>query len=91
MKQKLIVKYISIIVILSSFMGSFHHHNDLKQHNDCKICTLQHNINDIDTPVDVSYLTLFSLRSEATVTELQSLHTQKYLSTFSARAPPLSS
>ena len=89
MKQNFAVKYISIIVMLASFMGSFHHHNDLKQHNDCKICTIQHNVTDIDIPVDVSYLTLFSIQAEATIARLTNLQPQATHFTFSARAPPL--
>jgi len=89
MKQKLLIRYISIIVILASFMGSFHHHNDLKQHNDCKICTIQQNVTDIDTPVDVSYLTLLTLVSEATLATLPSFQLEKQNFTFSVRAPPL--
>ena len=89
MKQKLLLRYISIIVILASFMGSIHHHNDLKQHNDCKICTIQHNVSDIDTPIDVNYLTLLSIVSEATLSTLSSFQLEKQDFSFSARAPPL--
>jgi len=88
MKQNFVVKYISIIVILASFMGSFHHHNDLKQHNDCQICTIQHNVTDIDTPADVSYLTLFTIVLEATLASLPNFQIEKQNLTFSARAPP---
>ena len=89
MKQNFVVKYISIIVMLASFMGSFHHHNDLKQHNDCKICTIQHNVTDIDTPADVTYLTLFTIHSEATIARLINFQVEENHFTFSARAPPL--
>ena len=89
MKKKLLVRYLSFIVIVTLSLGFFHHHNDIQDHNDCDICVLQQNITDIDTPIDVNYLTLFSIPSEATITSLQSLQTQEYHSTFSARAPPL--
>ena len=89
MKQKFVVKYISIIVILASFMGSLHHHNDLKPHNDCQICTIQHNVTDIDTPIDVSYLTLFSIHSEATISTVANLQQEATYFTSLARAPPL--
>ena len=89
MKQKLIVKYISIIFIVATFMGSMHHHNDMQEHSDCQICTIQHNVEDIDTPTDVSYLTLFAIISEATLSSLQKLLTHKKHLCFSARAPPL--
>jgi hypothetical protein len=88
MKQKLIIKYISIIFIFATFIGSMHHHNDLQEHNDCKICTIQHNIINIDTPTAVCYLTLFTTQSEATVVNLKKFQIQSKHFTFSARAPP---
>ena len=89
MKQKLLVKYISIIFVIATFMGSFHHHDDLQEHSNCQICIVSHNVADIDTPTDVSYLTLFSNPSEATLSSLESLQTQHNQLFFSARAPPL--
>jgi len=89
MREKLIVRYISIIFIIATFMGSLHHHDDLRTHSDCQICSIQHNVADIDTPIDVSYLTLFSATSEATFVSLENLQTKKQQLTFSARAPPL--
>jgi len=88
MKKKLLRKYISIIFIFATLLGIFHNHNDLKEHNDCKVCTVQHNMTDIDTPVDVCYITLFSTISEATIVALTKLQTQKKHFTFGARAPP---
>ena len=88
MKQKLIVKYISIIFILATFMGSFHYHNDIQEHTDCQICTVQHNVSDIDTPADVNYLTLLSIKSESILTCLDTFSIQKRFFHFSARAPP---
>ena len=41
---KVLKKYFSVIFLLSIFLGSFHHHNDLKIHNDCPIYVLQTNI-----------------------------------------------
>ena len=70
-------------------MGSMHHHNDMQSHSDCQICTIQNNVTDIDTPSDVNYLVLFSTISEATLSSLENLQTEKKHFTFSARAPPL--
>jgi len=88
MKQNLVVKYISIIFLIATFMSSMHYHNDMHEHNDCKICTVQHNVADIDTPTDVNYLSFFTKISETTFLDFQNLQTQKIDLTFSARAPP---
>ncbi len=89
MKQKFIVKYISLIFVIAIFMGAFHHHNDMQEHSDCQICTIQNNLIDIDTPNTVSYLTSFSIQSEAVVANLKNFQLQEKILTFSARAPPL--
>jgi len=89
MKQTLIVKYISIIFVIATFMGSLHHHGDLQEHNDCQICTVQNNIIDIDTPNEVTYLSLFRIENEAIVSKLSNSKSQQKYLTFSARAPPL--
>lgn len=69
-------------------MGVFHQHHDLKLHNDCQICTIQSNIANADTPVDVIYLRKIDIYSEATVTGLSKLHSSKIHLSRNARAPP---
>ena len=91
MKQKLIVKYISIIFILATFMGFLHHHNDIQEHNDCKMCTIQNNLTNIDTPVEVSYLTSIFTPSESLPNPLPSFEKKRLISTNTARAPPITS
>jgi len=89
MKKKLIIKYISIIFVIATFVGSLHQHNDFQEHNDCQICTISHNVSDINTPTDINYLTLFTVLSEATLANLPNLQIEKHFFTFSARAPPV--
>jgi len=87
--MKFIRQYISALFIVAMSMGIFHHHNDLKQHNDCQICTISHNLTDIDTPIVVSYLTTLTLQSESITAKLSDLHQKKVTSTLKSRAPPL--
>jgi len=82
-------KYLSIVFIVATLMGVLHHHNDLKQHNDCKICTVQSSLAHADTPVDVVYLTRLDLFSESIVTKLTDLHSKLQKNSLNARAPPL--
>ncbi len=81
-------KYLSIFFILATFMGVFHHHDDLKQHNDCQICTIQSNISNADTPTQTVYLTQIEQLSESVLTKLESFENSKIISTLKARAPP---
>jgi len=81
-------KYLSIIFIIATFIGVFHHHSDLKQHNDCKICTIQSSIANADTPVDVVYITNLDLFYDSIVSPLQNLHVKKISYQLQARAPP---
>ena len=69
-------------------MGVFHHHNDLKQHPDCKICMLQSSIANADTPVDVVYISQLDIPSESIIVKLTNLHSKKITNFFNARAPP---
>ena len=81
-------KYLTIIFITATFMGVFHHHNDLKQHNDCKICIIQSNLAQVDTPVEVQYLTSLELLNESIATAHISLHVKQVHNYFQVRAPP---
>ena len=74
--------------MLATLLGAMHHHNDLKQYNDCQICTIQSNIVNADTPVDVVYLTQLDIYSESIVAEFENLHAQKFTIHFFSRAPP---
>lgn len=69
-------------------MGVFHHHHDLKQHNDCQICAIQSSISDADTPVGVVNLSRLDIKSESIVVELNTLHSKKIPNFLNARAPP---
>jgi len=81
-------KYLSIIFIVATFVAVFHHHDDLKLHSDCQICTIQSNISNIDTPIDVIYLSHVEQYSEKTPDKLFNLHENQEKSTLQARAPP---
>ncbi len=89
MIHRFLKKYLSIIFLLASFMGVFHHHNDLKQHNDCKICMVQSSLAHADTPVAVHYLTKLELSTESILTPLVSLHVRQVFNFIQARAPPV--
>jgi len=81
-------KYLSIIFIVATLMGVLHHHDDLKQHSDCQICTVQSSIANADTPVDIVYFTKLDIFTESIVTALINLHTQAQRNSLNARAPP---
>jgi len=83
-----ISKYFSIIFILAIFMGVFHHHNDLKQHPDCKICILQSNITNADTPIDVVYIQNIFIKNENISTYQNENYRKKLQNSSKARAPP---
>ena len=89
MLKVFVKKYISIIFLLSTFLGVFHHHDDILQHNDCQICVIQSSIADVDTPSDTVYFTKLELFSESTKGNLPKLSLIKHYSQLNARAPPL--
>lgn len=81
-------KYLSILFILATFMGVFHHHNDLKPHHECQICTIESIIADIDLPQEHSYLENIDTEVEVILTSLSTQEQEKRVSTLQARAPP---
>lgn len=88
MKYKFIKKYLSIVFLLAVFIGSFHHHDDMQEHNSCQICTINSNIFDADTPSEVVYLTSLDIKLEAIYAKLISSHSLKPLGSIHQRAPP---
>ncbi|MEN4053698.1 MULTISPECIES: hypothetical protein [Sulfurimonas] len=88
MISRFLRKYLSIVFVLATLMGTMHHHNDLKQHSDCQICTIQSSIAHADTPVDVVYLTQLDIYRESIVTQLTTLHDKQSENPLHARAPP---
>jgi hypothetical protein len=89
MRFKSLNKFISIIFILATFIGVFHHHDDMKSHNDCQICTIQSSIADADTPSQTLYLSKIELFSDSTISKFPTLHEYKQYIPLRARAPPI--
>jgi len=69
-------------------MGSFHHHDTLDGHNDCQVCTLQHNLASGDTPQETSYITSLDIISETIISTNFQVLTYENFSYLQARAPP---
>lgn len=88
MKRKIVSRYISIVFIVATFMGVFHHHNDLLNHTDCQLCTIQHSIADADAPTEVEYFTKIDIYSFAITAEIPVFHPTYPHTTLHARAPP---
>ena len=88
MNQKLKVKYIVVVFIFSILLSTLHFHNDLKDHSDCQICTIQSTLSSADVPTDVSYITLFSIASEATVSTFKKQCIKELNLSVDTRAPP---
>lgn len=88
MKYKFTHRYLSIIFILATLLGVFHHHDDLNVHNDCQICTIQSTIADADTPSQTSYFTKLDILHDNTVVKFINLHSKTVTNPLHARAPP---
>ncbi|WP_297483572.1 hypothetical protein [Sulfurimonas sp.] len=88
MKHSFLRKYFSIIFLVATLLGSMHHHNDLKQHNDCKICIIHASMANADTPVDIIYVSQLDIFHEAIIKQLVSFHSTEFINPLNARAPP---
>ena len=81
-------RYLGIVFIVATLMGSFHHHNDLKQHNNCPICIINANLFSGDETPKVTYLQDIEFISEAITKALKTLHDIKLVKSLKARSPP---
>ena len=85
---KLFKKYFSFIFLISIFLTSLHHHNDLKTHTDCKICVLQSNTKNVDTPPQHTYLSnIVVVYNEIYVDKTTTYH-KAIINPLHTRAPP---
>jgi len=88
MRLSFLQKYFSIIFLVASLLGSMHYHNDLQQHNDCKICTIQASMAHADTVVYVSYVSHLDIFHEAIIKQPVSFYSTEFINPLNARAPP---
>ena len=88
---KILKKYLSIVFLLSVFLTSFHHHNNLKSHPNCPICIIQRNVTNADTPPDIEYIVDLDLKYEIVLEKLISIYSYNYKNSLHQRAPPYNS
>jgi hypothetical protein len=81
-------RYIGIFYFLSIFLSLTHHHNDLKLHNDCKICILQSDILNSNTPPQTIFLSNIGNFQEEIVADVDIALIQKIKTSLHQRAPP---
>jgi hypothetical protein len=81
-------KYFTVIFTITILMSAFHHHSDLKVHNDCSICVIQSNFTSADTLTQITYLIDIDTFSFIVVGKLPNLHLKNIDNTSKARAPP---
>ena len=85
---KLFKKYFSVIFLISIFFTSLHHHNDLKTHTDCKICILQSNTKNIDTPPQHTYLSDIVVVYTDIYVDKTTTYLKAIINPLHTRAPP---
>ena len=55
MMKRFFQKYLFLFYLISVITGSLHHHSDLKQHNDCKVCVVKNSVQESDTPPEYTF------------------------------------
>jgi len=89
MKKRFFTKYLLGVVVFSMLLGVMHHHNDLKEHSDCKICVVQSNILNGDTPQKISYVEDINHIDTFARFDFANLYKPFVKKYFFSRAPPL--
>ncbi|WP_457594072.1 hypothetical protein [Hydrogenimonas sp.] len=57
MKNGYVGKFFAALLLAATLLGALHHHDDLKKHADCLICTLQSNLASADHAVEAGPVT----------------------------------
>jgi hypothetical protein len=83
--------YISFIFIIATLLGVMHHHNDLQEHQDCKVCVVQSDIFNADIPVDTIYVQNLFFNKKDYIDFSLSLSNKKTHTYAQVRAPPINS
>jgi len=86
--RRWIRKYFAILFAFSIFLGAAHHHNDLKQHNECQICQINSNLSVGDTPSETTTAYLLETKKETPKTTFTSQITKQLPNHYQTRAPP---
>ena len=81
-------RYFSILYLLATLLGVLHHHDDLKQHSDCKICLVKSTLSHADTPDTTPVLAPVDLLSAPVPDTLSVAVIARIPASLQARAPP---
>jgi hypothetical protein len=87
MRLTILNKFAVVWLLLATFAGVLHHHNDLKTHVDCSICTIQSNLADADVPQEFILAQIQNLSFEI-INLKESVCCFSVNSTYLSRAPP---
>ncbi|MDQ7067900.1 MAG: hypothetical protein Q9M40_07935 [Sulfurimonas sp.] len=89
MINKWLRKYFATVFVLATLMGVFHHHTDLKVHEDCQICTIASSIADADTPIEQTYLLELQTVLDTSVVCKVFIYLDEVYKPLNSRAPPV--
>ncbi len=88
MNKHVVKVYIAIVFLVITLMGSFHHHDDLAQHDDCQLCVILAHSNYSDVPSDVVYLGEVRHILESIPPKYENLYAFIKITDLNSRAPP---
>ncbi len=81
-------RYFIVVYLLATLFGVLHHHDDLKQHTDCKICLIKLTLSYADTPDDAVVLAPVDFLSAPVQGKLSVAVISRIPTSLQARAPP---
>lgn len=88
MKSVIVNKLTIVWLLLATFAGVLHHHNDLRTHSDCSICTIQSNLVDTDVPKTFTLVQIQNIIVQIYKPQ-DSIYDFSVNSTYLSRAPPI--
>jgi len=88
MNKHFVKVYISIVFLVMTFIGSFHHHDDLAQYDDCQLCVIISHSSCADVPTDTVFLSKVIHILESIPPKYQNLYRFIKITNVHSRAPP---
>jgi hypothetical protein len=79
--------FVALTLVFTTLLSATHHHNDLKKHTDCQICTLSFSLEHQDSVDTPSYVPTLYSSKEITVAYFVS-YTFELIFPHNSRAPP---
>jgi hypothetical protein len=88
MNHKLLKNFFAALFIAATLLSATHHHNDLKKHTECLVCSVNINLQNLDTGKSAELLPSLHIYKETPQSPLFKGEEKELHLSYRSRAPP---